>query len=395
MRQGLKSEFSRMASLDLLRLFAAVAVVFFHYCFRGGITGDLDAGYPAAAPFAIYGYLGVNLFFLISGFVIAWSAEGRTWQEFAVARFVRLYPGFLVCMTVSFVVLAIARDPRFPTDPWTYGANLSMFAPAFGRPAMDGVYWSIMLEIVFYGWFTALMLAGIYQRRKLAIIAAWLAISAGNEFFLESGALRVLFITAYSPFFASGILAYHLIAKGRSPELLALLATSFLLSLKVIVFSQSWMLAHFGVAIPYPRLIAADIAVHGIFAGAILLRSVIRPSPTILMLGGLTYPLYLLHQFIGYILLNELAPRIGKEAAFIGVVSGMLIASFVVWRFVERPIRKPLVQRLTSAVNRLASIWPSQGLRQVIQTRQLGVVSASEQLGCAEHRPVPARTVEL
>ncbi len=268
-----------------------------------------------------------------------------------------------------------------------------MFAPAFGRPAMDGVYWSIMLEIVFYGWFTALMLAGIYQRRKLAIIAAWLAISAGNEFFLESGALRVLFITAYSPFFASGILAYHLIAKGRSPELLALLATSFLLSLKVIVFSQSWMLAHFGVAIPYPRLIAADIAVHGIFAGAILLRSVIPPSPTILMLGGLTYPLYLLHQFIGYILLNELAPRIGKEAAFIGVVSGMLIASFVVWRFVETPIRKPLVQRLTSIVNRLASIWPSQG--QVIQTRQLGAVSASEQLGCAEHRPVPARTVEL
>jgi peptidoglycan/LPS O-acetylase OafA/YrhL len=39
----------------------------FHYCFRGQIVGNLDAGYPAAAPFAIHGYLGVDLFFLISG----------------------------------------------------------------------------------------------------------------------------------------------------------------------------------------------------------------------------------------------------------------------------------------------------------------------------------------
>jgi len=85
-----KTETARLASLDLLRLVAALAVVLFHYLFRGGITGDLDVEYAAAAPFAIYGYLGVSLFFLISGFVIAWSAEGRTWQEFAVARFARL-----------------------------------------------------------------------------------------------------------------------------------------------------------------------------------------------------------------------------------------------------------------------------------------------------------------
>jgi peptidoglycan/LPS O-acetylase OafA/YrhL len=186
---------SRLASLDLLRLVAAVAVVCFHYLFRGPIAGDVGAGYPAAAPFAIYGYLGVSLFFLISGFVITWSAEGRTWQEFAVARFVRLYPGYLVCMTLTFFILTIAESPRFPTNVSTYAANLSMFARAFGRPSMDGVYWSIMLEIVFYGWVAALIFAGAFQRWKLAIVAVWLVISAGNEICFGNTAIRILFIT--------------------------------------------------------------------------------------------------------------------------------------------------------------------------------------------------------
>ncbi len=370
---------SRMASLDLLRLLAALAVVFFHYCFRGAIAGDLDSGYPAAAPFAIYGYLGVNLFFLISGFVISWSAEGRNWQEFSVARFVRLYPGFLVCMTVTFIVLAIARDPRFPTDPLTYIVNLSMFAPAFGRLAMDGVYWSIMLEIVFYGWFAALLLAGVYPRRKLTIVAIWLAISALNELFIGSGALRIVLVTAYAPFFASGILAYHLVSRGRSPEVLTLLAASFLLSCKTIVFSQSWMIAHLGVAPSYPQLVAANAAVHGIFAGAILLRSVVPASATILMLGGLTYPLYLLHQFIGYILLNGLAPHIGKHAAFIVVLSGMLIVSFVVWRYIEMPVRKPLIRRLMSIMNHLTAGYRLQPHRYFIPTGPISTSPAAQE----------------
>jgi peptidoglycan/LPS O-acetylase OafA/YrhL len=342
-----------MASLDLLRLLAALAVVFFHYCFRGKIAGDLDDGYPAAEPFAMYGYLGVNLFFLISGFVISWSAEGRHWQEFSIARFVRLYPGFLVCMTATFVVLMIARDARFPTDLLTYAANLSMFAPAFGRLAMDGVYWSIMLEIVFYGWLAALIFVGVYPRRRLTIVAIWLAISALNEIFVGSAALRIVLVTAFAPFFASGILAYHLISRGCSPGVLALLAASFLLSCRTIVFSQNWMMTHLGAAPSYPQLVAANIAIHVIFVGAIMLRSVLRPSTTMLMLGGLTYPLYLLHQFVGYILLNALAPHVGNHAAVILVLVGMFIASFLVWHFIEMPVRKPLMQRLMTIMSRL------------------------------------------
>ena len=67
----------------------------------------------------------------------------------------------------------------------------------------------------------ALIFVGVYPRRKLTIIAIWLAISALNETFVGSGALRIVLVTAYAPYFASGILAYHLISRGRSSGALA------------------------------------------------------------------------------------------------------------------------------------------------------------------------------
>jgi peptidoglycan/LPS O-acetylase OafA/YrhL len=52
------------------------------------------------APWARYGFLGVPIFFIISGYVIAYSAE-RTAAAFAIARVSRIYPTFLFCMTLT------------------------------------------------------------------------------------------------------------------------------------------------------------------------------------------------------------------------------------------------------------------------------------------------------
>ncbi|WP_081738690.1 acyltransferase family protein [Mesorhizobium ciceri] len=346
------AEQNYIATLDLLRLAAALAVVFFHYFFRGAAAeGYLAQGYPLAAPFALYGYLGVNLFFLISGFVIAWSAENRSWDQFAVARVVRLYPGFLLCMTITFAIVFLAGSPLLSASFVQYAANLSMFAPAFGQPFMDGVYWSIVLELVFYGWVTLALLTGLFQKRKLELIFIWLAISALNEFFIGSGAARLLFITEFGPFFAAGVLVHHLHAHGRSLPAMLLLAAAFLISCGTLSVTQHWMLGHYGIAVASANLVVANVVMHATLIGAVLLRNRLRPSALTLALGGLTYPLYLLHQDIGYLAINTATPLVGKWLAAFGCIALMLFVSWAIWRTCERPAQLLLRVWLGRAVD--------------------------------------------
>jgi peptidoglycan/LPS O-acetylase OafA/YrhL len=331
----------RNAPLDYLRLVAALAVVGFHYLFRGAAAdGYVSEGYPEAAPFAIYGYLGVNLFFLISGYVIAWSAEGRDWRDFAVARFVRLYPGFLICMTISFAVLALVRPPWAEVSLGQYAANLLMFAPALRQPFVDGVYWSIILELMFYGWVAIALMTGVFQRLKLELVAGWLVISALNEYAFGSGALRILLVTEYGPLFAAGILLHHIQTRCRSAEAMVLLAASVALSTSLMGVAQGWMLEHYGVAVATGPLALSNLFIHGLVIAAIALRDFVPATRTALALGGLTYPLYLLHQNIGYVAIDFAAPHVGKWPAMIVATCFMLGLAFAVWKWLETPARK-------------------------------------------------------
>src|SRR5947207_914576 len=168
----------RVPALDLLRLLAALAVVVFHYAYRGAAADEFTkVSLPILEPVAKYGWFGVELFFVISGFVIAWSALGRTAVDFGIARAARLWPAFVACTTVTFVVTYCLGAPPFETSFVQWAANLTMLAPAFGQPFMDGSYWSIVLEIVFYGWMALFVALGLFPRRVDELVLALLSIA--------------------------------------------------------------------------------------------------------------------------------------------------------------------------------------------------------------------------
>src|SRR5881394_93905 len=97
---------NRLYEVDLLRFFAAMSVLLFHYCFRGYAADGMSVmPYPTLAPVAKYGYLGVDLFFMISGFVILMSVSSGSLRDFFVSRVVRLYPAFWVCCTITFLTI--------------------------------------------------------------------------------------------------------------------------------------------------------------------------------------------------------------------------------------------------------------------------------------------------
>ena len=94
---------SRLAPLDGMRGLAILLVIVFHFFQR------FPEYYPYGdeiLPLASHGYLGVHLFFIISGFVIALTLSKKpTLLQFAVGRFVRLWPAMLVCSTLTFIFL--------------------------------------------------------------------------------------------------------------------------------------------------------------------------------------------------------------------------------------------------------------------------------------------------
>lgn len=346
----------RIEGLDVLRLFAALGVLLYHYAFRGAAADNLTrVSLPALVPVAQYGYLGVDCFFVISGFVIAWSSEGRTWRQFAVARFARIYPAFVVCMTATFLACLLFGGPRFETSFSRWAANLLVAPQAVGVPFMDGAYWSIVYELVFYGWMALFIAGGMFPRRAGVLLAAWLILSMLNVIALKSNALEKLFLTDHSGFFAVGVVLYLMRRGGRGAPAWLLLGLGSL----VAVF-QSFVVVdrlRIGYATAYSNTVVAFCALGaiGIVAAASNVRNLKIRAGVVAAIGGLTYPLYLLHQHAGYVFFNLLEGVLPAPAIVALTAAVMLVAAWAVWRFVEPPCRRwiyRLAERPT-AVTRL------------------------------------------
>ncbi len=338
---------TRLGNLDLLRLLAALMVVFYHYTYSGYASHGLSpTAFPELAPFTQHLWAGVSLFFMISGFVIAYSAEKSPAYDFAVSRIARLYPAFLICLTLTSVVAILAGPQNFEVfqiTPMRWLANLTMAPMIFKQPFVDGVYWSILVEITFYGWVALLVAAGVFQRYQLRIIAIWLAVSLLNEFVLESAVMNKLFITRYACYFVLGILSYRVFAANRMPTFAewALGVLSLLMSLKSDNHVQTWIQLNYLFSAEWNLWLslAKTIAFLAVLNLAIR-RAPILSTARCTMLGGLTYPLYLLHASIGFVLFHHFHETANRWLMLTCIFALMLLLSYAVFRFVEPPGRK-------------------------------------------------------
>jgi peptidoglycan/LPS O-acetylase OafA/YrhL len=336
---------TRLYNLDLLRLFSAAMVVLFHYGFRMAISGEGGGvGFPEIAPMAMWGDAGLLVFFAISGYVIAMSADNRTAYDFAAGRFARLWPTFVVCATITALVLLawpVADLPRPTVAQWL--AQFIIVSRLAGQPFMDGAYWTIVYEVVFYGWVFLLLAAGLFRNGWRVAVVAWLALSAANGFFIHSGALTKLFITEYSGFFSFGLVLFHARRHfdGRAAALLALalawaVAATFMIEPRMVadynVVRPAW-----GVALMAPLALGA--VTLAALAPALPIRATLAYG-----LGALTYPLYLLHQHIGYAAFTRFADADNRWIVAGALLAALLAASWLIATLVEPPARRSLVE---------------------------------------------------
>lgn len=321
---------NRLLELDALRGIAALSVMIFHY------STNRDAG-GLGWEFR-YGVTGVDLFFMISGFVITLSIQKiQRWQDFAVFRFARLYPTFWACalITALFVLLY---------EPETLGvsqllANLTMFPVYFGIENLDQVYWTLLVEMMFYLWILAVWLVGGMRHIVtigsvfLGAVVLFHAFGPGFPAVYHFLTLKVQFLNHF-PLFYTGILFYQIKFKAFSWRYLALIAVG--MSAAFYLHDKGGRSMYHTSALEHNILIAFY---HLLFLLFIRGRLTFMVNGTSLFLGKISYSLYLLHQYVGLHLIETLNKSLGLNiyAAVLLTAAFVIILSYLVTVYVEDP----------------------------------------------------------
>jgi peptidoglycan/LPS O-acetylase OafA/YrhL len=152
----------RLELLDCVRFFAVLMVMAFHYTFNGIVNGKINSIRQVdwLVDVTKYGYLGVELFFLISGYVIFFSAQSGSSSKFAVSRAIRLYPAYWFAVLFTSLFSYYWGGELMAVTPTMVVINLTMLQSFLNISDVDGVYWTLGYEVKFYAAVFFLLLIG-------------------------------------------------------------------------------------------------------------------------------------------------------------------------------------------------------------------------------------------
>jgi peptidoglycan/LPS O-acetylase OafA/YrhL len=332
---------ARYAFVDALRGVAAVAVVLFHIYSKNlrPMTG-YEFPEPLHSIFE-HGNLGVMVFFVISGFVIAQSIRGafvtpRYVGWFALRRSLRLDPPYWATIAAMIALTYIsnhAQHDRSLPMPSLAGVIAHLFyAQGFlGYPQIVGVFWTLCYEIQFY--LSLVILIGVWQRTRDFVSSRWVLFGPlwVVSLFCIAGKLAptpALFVYGW-PFFFLGVVVNWVHNGEEHPFTLAITIAG---SLAVVTFAP----------LQISIAIVTALAIHTVSRLGWLQSLTL--GPVLQYLGRISYSLYLVHMLVGTPLVRFFLRLLGKRPDFVHasalvvlatVVS--IIAAHVMYVVIERP----------------------------------------------------------
>jgi peptidoglycan/LPS O-acetylase OafA/YrhL len=335
-------------AIDLLRFVAAMLVVAHHFGTLATRTPDprltnmIDASrFPAwLSSVSNFGWVGIEIFFVISGYVIAASAERSSPGSFLRRRYLRLAPAAWICasLTLASLIVTTGVDRMVLLIQWLRSASLLTTSNT-----IDPSYWTISIEIAFY-LIVATQLRDTGKERRLNLLALVLgSISTTFALLVQFGVTDPqpayywqLLLVEYGCFFSLGMVVQSSQAHGWSRWRAAFCSIQALTGLLEI--QTHTPIRALGIAGQFsPQLIAFLVAMLVVVAAPTLQSALAKPRRARIstLLGKTTYPLYLIHQTAGTILIGVLlkASMSGLPAilltVLIALATAMLIAAYV------------------------------------------------------------------
>ncbi|MFJ6028761.1 acyltransferase family protein [Pseudarthrobacter sp. NPDC092424] len=329
----------RIEIIDYCRFLAAMMVLVYHYLFAGIANGKVESiAHTSSIGFAKYGYLGVDFFFLISGFVIAVSVQGKTARQFAVGRALRLYPAFWAAVLLTSSFAFFWGGPQMSVTIPQIFANLTMVPEYFGHAPIDGVYWTLLAELKFYALVFLLVLIG--QAHRLDLYMALWAMGMAALTFLHPALAEVPFLGNYYLLFAAGALVAAIGRSGWSIIRTLGLIAAYVAALKSELVRAADISSSWGSQLS-PSVVLVLVTAFFCILLAVQCRHVANLSlPGAATVGAMTYPVYLIHAHIGYMMLDRFATEANKWLVYLILVTMVLAIAYVLHRTVEQYPRR-------------------------------------------------------
>ncbi len=334
----------RIVELDALRGIAALMVVLFHFTKD---RPEQELGFKL-------GVTGVDIFFMISGFVIFMSLRHiKRGREFVINRFARLYPTYWAAVTFTFIAICakafFSNDPNVTAAPIShYLANMTMFQHYFRVPDLDGPYWTMIVEMLFYLLMLALFKLNLLKHIRAIGFLICLAVLT-NLIIVKSGLLRnysfICPLLDHFPLFYAGIIFYKIFIKAVKSNINYLIL-AFCLVLQVAIYDQGGRAKYFISQMEYAGMLIFFFGVFWLFIKGKLKFIISKPS---LFLGKISFSLYLIHQFIS---IDVIIPYLEKQLGINFWISCamtlpvVLILGSLVTFFIEIPYSARLKQYL-------------------------------------------------
>jgi peptidoglycan/LPS O-acetylase OafA/YrhL len=360
-------------SVDVLRFFAALAVMFYHLLFlssaREGRAFWVSGGVislPELAPYSYWGWVGVQIFFVISGFVISISAYHSNAGKFLSDRIVRLGPGAWICASLCFLLDTVILNQ----NRWQDYLRSIFFEP-FG-PWIDPVYWTLGIEVFFYGmvfllllfkkldaifWLAVWIGAASCMHASMQLSAYLLPEAAWTESVLQESRWRQLLLIQHGCFFAIGVLLSRLLMFRGASELgwLHLFLIGGCIQIAVYSFEEAARNNQdFSFIVPVAVwLLAMLILMRGMWLEPKLKNHHLLHKFS-RSIGLMTYPLYLVHLtfggfLAGYLVRNGLGQGLAVSAA-------ALFCLAMSW-FIAVYMEPPLQQKTKHALQAVSEHW--------------------------------------
>ena len=331
-----------IGGIDLIRAAAALLVATFHLCFwqnqpygTSQLFSAHSAPFPELDQFTNFGFVGVQIFFVISGFVIAFSARGKTAKQYLASRCWRLIPTIAMCAFVGFAVLAVLHLSIGDTSPIILLLKTLMLYPA--PPWVDGVYWTLVVEVQFY---LIVLVMLLFASDKYFEWLAWALVSLSATYLWLSmhGMVRPIsnvYIPRFASYFALGIAFWLIWGDGINFR-------------RGLLVGFAMICAWFELKTLY-----RDVAIQAICTWALGMIAIIaalkfefRGSRSMRTIGLMTFPFYLLHDVVGASLLR-LAPETGRYQALAIAFAVVIALSWTVY-WLDQLVR-PTVAALAAA----------------------------------------------